>query len=134
MLGRSVATTIGFIGGILVLLGGLLAFLMGVIRGAAVSGFGPIAGALGALLVAAIFGFLIVFTSRPRFLWWPGRRLFNGVLLVVLGVLTWFLVGGSVLVEVGAILAILAGILLPFEGLIGRPFRSGRRIFHRRAF
>ncbi len=131
MFRRGISSLLGFLGGILVLVGGLVAFVLAAVREVGTRSFGLLAGPLLGLLVAAVLGFLIVFTCRPRLLWWPGRRLFNGILLIVWGVLAYLFAAASLLGVVGAVLAVLAGVILPFEGLASG-FFGRRHLFPRR--
>jgi hypothetical protein len=125
---RSAASIAGFVGGILLLLGGVVTFL---------TGLGPqgerLIGAAGAAVVAVVLGLLVVMVSRPRFWWWTARATVNGVLLLVLGVVAWVLVGDGLLAEVGAFLAVLAGVLMLVSVAVGGPFgwrrRTARRYF-----
>lgn len=133
MTGRSVAVVIGFLGGLLVLLGGLVRFVLALAGGVGSSSAatlgGPLLGACGILLL----GLLILFTARPRFWWWPGRRLFNGILLIAFGALAWIFAGGSLLVLFGSVLTLVAGVILPLEGYVMSAFGLNR-LFRRRWF
>ena len=131
MPGKSFATILGFIGGLSVVAGGLLRFLAFTPRALSSGAGSTLLAALAPLLGAIVLGGLVVWVCRPRFWWWPGRRLFNGILLVVLGAAVWIVLGGSILFLVGGLLAILAGIFLPIEGLFLRHVRP-RRLLTRR--
>lgn len=129
MAGRSVATIIGSIGGYLILLGAVVTFVLTWVYSPTLS----IAGPWIPFFASALVALFILFTTRPRLIWWQGRRLFNAVVLLVLGVLAWLLSGGSVIAEVGAILVILAAIVLPVEGELLRALGL-RRPWYRRLF
>ena len=131
MPGKSFATILGFVGGLSVVAGGLLRFLVFTPRAISSGAVSPLLTPLAPLLGAIVLGGLVVWACRPRFWWWPGRRLFNGILLVVLGAAVWILLGASILFLVGGLLAILAGILLPIEGMLLRHARP-RRLLARR--
>ncbi len=131
MPGKSFATILGFVGGLAVVAGGLIRFLAFVPRAISSASGSGLAIALAPLLGAFVLGGLMVWVCRPRIWWWPGRRLFNGILLVVLGAAVWILLGGSILFLVGGLLAILAGIFLPIEGMFLRVSRP-RRLLARR--
>ncbi|HEV2316877.1 MAG TPA: hypothetical protein VGV89_04805 [Thermoplasmata archaeon] len=134
MFGRSLATVLGLIGGILVILGGVVEFLMAVAGGFSGGSFAQVWGVLVPMLLAGTLGLFILLSSRPRIWWWPGRRMFNSIVLIFLGVLAWVLIAGSVLVEFGAVFAILAGVVLPLEGLVAGAFGRGSWLFRRRWF
>ncbi len=133
MAARGLAMILGLIGGLLVSIGGLVSLLSASVRSLSGSTTGFLSGPVVSFLVAFVLGLLILWASRPRWWWWPGRRLFNGVLLVVLGVLAWVFAGGSVLTVIGALLTIVAGVVLPLEGFVGAVFGRGR-LFRRRLF
>lgn len=128
MFGRSLATTVGSIGGWVVLLGGVVTFFLGWVHSPTSTLAGPWIPFLG----TAILALVILFTSRPRLVWWQGRRLFNGIILVVAGALVWALFGNSVITAVGAAVTVFAGVLLPTEGWVFRAIGLRRRLFHRR--
>lgn len=130
MVGRNLATTLGSIGGYVVLLGGILTFAAAWVRAPTLSLGGP----WFPFLATSILALLILFTSRPRLMWWQGRRLFNAFILVVLGALTWLLFGGSVVTTIGAIVTVVAGILLPIEGDILNVLGLRRPWYRRRWF
>jgi hypothetical protein len=131
MFRRSVALLVGLVGGICVILAGLLSF--------ATSALGSVGQRTGGLLLSGVFGLLltlilgviILFTCRQRIFWWPGRRLFNGILLVFLGVLALLFVAPSALLVVGALLTVVAGVLLPVEGAVSGVLGRGH-LFRRR--
>lgn len=132
MLGRSVALILGALGGVLILIGGFVAFLLSL--GASGLTGGSAAGHGSWLLLAGtlILGFLVLLTCRPRLFWWPGRRLFNAVILVVLGLVTWVAFGGFAVTAIGALLTVAAGVVLPLEGLLTGTLREAGRLVHRR--
>lgn len=117
---RSVATILGTLGGLAILVGGLLQFVLRWSVSAGSPSAGALVSGLLALLLAGVLGFFVLISCRPRLWWWPGRRLFNAVWLIVLGAVAWILLGGSLLTNVGALLTIVAGVVLPFEHLVGR--------------
>lgn len=129
-LGRNLATTLGSIGGYVVLLGGILTFVSAWLRAPTLF----LAGPWFPFLATAILALLILFTSRPRLVWWQGRRLFNAFILVVLGALVWLLFGGSIVTTIGAIVTIIAGIILPIEGGLFSALGLRRPWYRRRWF
>lgn len=132
MLGRSFALVIAAVGGVLILLGGVAAFLLSAARSPGAGLAAGLQGAFLALAITLLLGFLVLLTARPRLFWWSGRRLFNAIVLAVLGLLTWVFVGGFVLTAIGAVLTIVGGIALPIEGLVSGLLGGSRRLFHRR--
>ncbi len=130
---RSFATTIGFIGGVAVLAGGLLGLVTSLLAHVSSPGIESLVGAFFGFIAATVLGLVILWVCRPRWWWWPGRRLVNGVLMIVLGVLAWVVAGGAFLTVLGAIITIVAGVLLPVEGFFLGAF-GPRRFFHRRLF
>jgi hypothetical protein len=126
--GRSIGSTLGFFGGLLVVLGGIVTFLLHLAGGNATPSWGGLLPSIAELAIALIFGALIVFTCGPRMFWSGGSRLFTGILLILFGVLTWILLSGSILIELGALLTIVGGIILPLQGWLGRGF--GRRWYY----
>lgn len=127
----SLATTVSLVGGVCIALGGLVEFFRTFVAGVHASTLGGVFPAALALTGTLTIGFFVLLTSRPRIIWWPGRRTFNGLLLVLLGILAWVFSGGFILTEVGALLAILGGVLLPFEGLFVGMFGGWRRWLRR---
>jgi len=109
------------LGGILVILGGILGFLLSLgPRGFGPAYYGPVyAGVFGAL--AVILGAVILVYSGFTHIRGAERNLTGGVVLVVLGVVTWIVVGYWVLVAVGSFLAVVAGLVLLAEVLIADP-------------
>jgi hypothetical protein len=124
MVQRSLVTVLAALGGILVILGGILGFLLS---------FGPrvgprFDGSINAAVfgvLAIIFGLVILVYSGFTHLRGAERNLTGGVVLVVLGVVTWIVVGGWVLVAVGSFLAVVAGLVLLAQLLLDNPRVSG---------
>jgi hypothetical protein len=112
MVQRSLVTLLAALGGILVVVGGLLGALLSI--GPARYGM-PFGGTWSALvlgLLAVVFGLVILAYSGATHFAGVPRNLSGGIILVVLGVVTWVVVGGWVLVAIGAFLTIVAGMLL----------------------
>jgi len=115
MVQRSLVTVLAAMGGILVILGGILGFLLSF----GPRGYGPgypgYYGSVDALVfgvLAVIFGFMILAYSGYTHLRGAERNLTGGVVLIVLGAVTWIVVGGWLLVAVGSFLAVVAGLVL----------------------
>ena len=129
MVGKGVPTAVGFVGGLLVVLGAgsalrrALAGTGGTFSSTAL--FGPAAVAV----FAGVLGLMVLFFSRPRILWWRGRLLFNGLILIVVGAVLLIVVPLGLLIEIGAVLAILAGAIFAIES-----FAPRRSLFRRSWF
>jgi len=113
---REMGHLFGLIGGILVLAGGLFAAAFGVTDLA----LGHLAGAassLAAAVVLFVVGALIVLFAHLADHDWKGRPFASGVVLVVLAFVGWAALGfgANVLALVGAIFALLAGVLYLIE-------------------
>jgi Flp pilus assembly pilin Flp len=121
MFQRSLVAILAALGGILVILGGILGFLLSFAPG----GYGMrdqfAAAALVYGVLAVIFGLVIVAFSGYTHYRGVERSLTGGVILIVLGAVTWIVVGGWVLVAVGSFLAVLAGLLLMAEVFFASP-------------
>jgi hypothetical protein len=125
---RSLVTILAAIGGVLVICGGILGFLLSF----GPRGFGPDyagdGGAFNALVfgvIAVILGLAILVYSGYTHLRGAERNLTGGVVMVVLGAVTWMVVGGWLLVAVGSFLAVVAGLLLLAQILLADPrFRT----------
>jgi hypothetical protein len=129
MSGRGIATLIGLISGVLIIVGGFITFL-GHLAGSSLGALGSGTSSVILPIVTVILGFVVLWVSRPRLFWWPGRRTFNGILLVALGVITWIVVGTNLLVIIGSALAMLSGMVLVVEGFLPRSF-TFRGLFRR---
>lgn len=106
----------GLLGGALIALGGLVSLLVGT----ADLILGRPAGALGAVTDAVILfvvGGLALFFAWLARHEWSSRPLASGVMLVVLAFVGWALVGfgESLLVLIGALFVLLAGVLFLLE-------------------
>jgi hypothetical protein len=112
MRSNSLARTLGFLGGILILLGSVVTFFSGVVFAAIDrslrEGLGQTALAFEQGVVAVLLLFFVALSSaRPR-----DYTLVAGVVLIVVSLLALILLTGGVLVLIGAILTLVAGILL----------------------
>jgi|SRR5208282_985538 len=115
MFQRSLVAVLAAIGGALVILGGLIGILLSLAPGDFGMRYPFGAGALLYGLVAIIFGVLIIVFSGYTHFRGVESNVTGGVILLVFGIVTWIVVGGWVLVAVGAFLAALAGFLLLLE-------------------
>jgi len=118
---KSLVTVLAALGGTLVILGGILGFLLSF----GPRGFGPAYyGSVNAVVfgaLAVVLGIVILVYSGFTHLRGAERNLTGGVVLVVLGVVTWMVVGSWVLVAVGSFLAVVAGLVLLAEILLADP-------------
>jgi multisubunit Na+/H+ antiporter MnhG subunit len=121
MVQRSLVTLLAALGGILVILGGILGFLLSL----GPRGYGPMyygtayAAVFGAL--AVIMGAIILVYSGFTHLRGAERNLTGGVVLIVLGIVTWMVVGNWILVAVGSFLTVVAGLVLLAQVLVDSP-------------
>src|SRR5215469_9909239 len=97
MFGRSIGGLVGFVGGILVIVGGLLAGLLALLGAGLHVGQGVVGGLVVAF-VAILLGIVMLFLSRPRLFWWRGRRIVTGLLLVGVAIITWLAVAANLLI------------------------------------
>lgn len=118
MFGRPVASFIGLVGGISVLLGAAVEFFGSVLGGGLGGSVGTVGSAIAGAIFAALLGAVILFVVRPRFFWWRTRLLFNGILLLLIAVVAWVAVGFNILVLVGSFLTGVAGLLLALKSLL----------------
>ena len=120
MVQRSLVTLLASLGGILVILGGILGALL---SGAPFRYQMPFYGMWSAVVLgvlAIIFGLIILAYSGATHFSGVQRNLAGGVILVVLGVITWVVVGAWLLVAIGSFLTIIAGLLLLGELVLSR--------------
>lgn len=124
MVQRSVVTFLAAAGAVLIIFGGILGFLLSFGPG----GFGGRPGAASAAplygIVAVVLGLIILVFSGYTHYQGVERTLTGGVILIVMGAVSWAIVGGWLLVSLGSLLTILAGLLLGIEAVVARP--SGR--------
>ena len=118
---RSLVTVLAALGGVLVILGGILGFLLSFAPGGLGARFGGELDALVLGALAVVFGFVILVYSGYTHLRGSERSLTGGVVLVILGVVTWVVVGEWVLVAVGSFLTVMAGFVLVAQLLLGEP-------------
>jgi hypothetical protein len=113
---RTMGHLFGLVGGLLILVGGLVAGIFGVADLAVGRAFGA-AGALSDAVVLFVVGALVLLFAYMGEHGWKERPLASGVMLVVLAVLGWAVLGmgGNLLALVGGIFALLAGLLYLIE-------------------
>jgi len=111
MVQRSLVTFLAALGGILVILGGIVGFLLRY----GVYGYGPRYGAVDIAVMgvlAVIFGLAILVFSGYTHVQSAEQGLTGGVILMVLGAVTWAIAGAWLLVALGAFLTIVAGLVM----------------------
>jgi hypothetical protein len=125
MVQRSIVTVLAGLGGVLVILGGILGFLLSI----GPSGYGPrydgTVGALALGLIAIVLGFLILVFSGFTHYQGVDRSVTGGLVLLILGIVTWVIVGGWILIAVGSFLTVVAGLVLVLEVLLAAPRGRG---------
>jgi len=120
MVQRSLVTFLAALGGILVILGGLLGLLLSF----GPYGYGPrfgVASIVVLSVLAIIFGLAILIFSGVTHFRATEQNLAGGVVLIVLGLVTWIISGGLLLVAVGSFLTIVAGLVLVVWLLMDQP-------------
>ncbi|MGA9840613.1 MAG: hypothetical protein WBF81_04730 [Thermoplasmata archaeon] len=111
MVQRSLVTFLAAFGGILVILGGILAFVLSI----GPYGYGPRFGAADFAILAAlaiVFGIVILVYSGVTHFRGAEQNVTGGIVLIVLGIVTWVVAGAWLLVAVGSFLTVLAGAVL----------------------
>lgn len=122
---RSLVTLLAALGGILIIIGGILGFILGF----GPYGYGPRIGDNGSYfavlaLLAIIFGIIILVFSGYTHLRSADQSVVGGLVMMILGLITWVVAGAWLLVAIGSFLAILAGLILLILIVLGEP--SGR--------
>jgi hypothetical protein len=118
MVQRSLVTFLAALGGLLVILGGILGFLLSLGPHGFGDRFGDSGGALLFGILAVIFGLVILVFSGFTHFSGVERNMTGGLILAILGIVTWVVVGDWLLVAVGSFLAVLAGLVLIAEVLM----------------
>jgi hypothetical protein len=114
---RRLGFIFGIIGGLFLLLAALVRLLLGVVffaTGHAYLGVGSLAQSVIYLLIGLVIAFFAFVGRRPG----ADRSLAAGVVLIVLSILGWFTLGfgASLLALIGAVFALIAGILFVVAG------------------
>jgi hypothetical protein len=124
MADRSLVTIIAALGGILVIIGGILGLLLGF----GPYGYGPrfvTADIIVLAVLSIIFGVVIIVYSGFTHVRGANQTLTGGLVLIILGIVTWVIGGAWILVSVGAALTIIAGIVLILWIALGEPRMNG---------
>jgi hypothetical protein len=120
MVQRSLVTVLAALGALLIVLGGIFGFLLSLGRGMYGGPFMGSSGAFAYGFIAVVLGLVILVFSGYTHFQGATSPLTGGLILIVLGAITWAVVGGWLLVAVGSLLAILAGIILTANSLSGQ--------------
>ena len=121
---RTVGYVFGLVAGLLIVIESLLTLFSSAGSLLAGRSAGTAASLTLAFILFVVGILILVLVRRGRHFWTPRRTVVSGVLLVVLALVVFLLVGlgGSLILLVGAVLALLAGILY-LTGLGSRLFR-----------
>ncbi|MCI4331078.1 MAG: hypothetical protein L3K19_04445 [Thermoplasmata archaeon] len=125
MVQRSLVAVLAALGAILIILGGILGFLLSFGPGRFGGRFGSDGGAFVYGIVAVVLGLIILLCSGYTHYRGVNSSLVGGIVLIVLGAVTWAVVGDWVLVAIGAVLVVLAGLVLAAEVLLGQGRSQG---------
>lgn len=121
MVQRSLVTILAAIGGVLVILGGIVGFLLSLgPQGLGLRFYGTF-GALVMGTIAVVLGLVILVFSGYTHYRGVQRSVTGGIILFVLGVVTWVVVGDWVLVALGSFLTVLAGAVLVAQVMLASP-------------
>ncbi len=123
MFERRLVSLLAAIGGILVILGGIVGFFLRLSLGnyGYMYGGGYDAALLIYGMLAVIMGAIILVCSGYTHYRGVQANMGGGLALLVLGVVTWILVGGWTLISAGAFLTVVAGLVLMVEVLLSHP-------------
>ena len=113
---RAMAYLFGLIGGLLIGLGGLFAMSIGLAELVVGHLTGAAAGISEAIILFVVGALILVFAHMGEHAW-RDRPSTSGVLLVILAVVAWsgLGLGSNVIVLVGGLFAVLAGVLYLIE-------------------
>lgn len=125
---RSLVTLLAAIGALFIILGGIIGFLLSFGPGGFGERFGGAAGALVYGALAVILGLLVLLFSGYTHYRAASHNLTGGVILLVLGIVTWVVVGGWILVALGSLLVVVAALIILAEVLLGQPRSSETRV------
>ncbi|MCI4327513.1 MAG: hypothetical protein L3K16_07785 [Thermoplasmata archaeon] len=111
MRSHGLARTFGYLGGILVLLGSVFTFFFGIVYAAVDRSLREGLGSTATALEQLVFGVLLLFFVALASSRSTDRATAGGVVLVVVSVIGLILIGSGVLVLIGFVLTLVAGIL-----------------------
>ena len=122
MSGRSTASFLGFVGGLLVALSGLPGLVGNLLRSGSGAGYLGLISSFILALIAVVLGVILMILARPRLFWWGGRSLTTGIVLIVVAIVSWVILGGGLLLLLGVLLAVLAGVIFVVEEFTHRSY------------
>jgi hypothetical protein len=125
MVQRSLVTLLAALGAILIILGGIVGVLLSLGHGGFGDRFDSGAATVVYGFIAVVLGLILLVFSGYTHYRGVDSSLTGGIILTVMGVVAWVVVGDWVLVALGSFLAVLAGLILVAEALLGTP-RSPR--------
>jgi hypothetical protein len=117
MTGRGVVAVLAGLGGLLMILGGIIGFFRGVAQGVLSHSVTLGFSALTYGIAEVILGLLILVVAGFTHFAGAGSRVGEGLILLILGLVAWFLFPG-ILLELGAILTALAGLIYLIMGVV----------------
>lgn len=130
MLGRTLASVVALLGGILVGLAGAISLVFAVATRTGVAQAPGGALSVPLALVAVLLGILVAALARSGAWTFWRPRLGSAIVLVVLGIIAIWMLAGDLLASVGAFLTVLGGLGVALEGWLRPPLFS-RRWFRR---
>lgn len=114
---KLIPTLLAGIGGLLILLGALVAFLVGMVNGITTNSVAAASTLIATGVMAGVIGVIaLVMTYYARGS--ETERLVGGIGLLVLGVVSWAFLMASTLAIAGSVLVFFGGLVFAVEGLI----------------
>jgi hypothetical protein len=117
MTGRGVVAVLAGLGGILMILGGIIGFFAGLANGLVSHSVTLGFGALEYGIAAVVVGLLILVVAGFTHFAGARSKVGEGLLLLILGLVAWFFLAG-LLVDIGAVLTALAGLIYLIMGVV----------------
>jgi hypothetical protein len=126
---RGISGALGFIGGLLMIFGGIVAFVYGVGYLATAQPAHVITTTFLVALGAVIFGIIVVVVTGTTHMRWmfASAGIPGGIILVILGILTWVLVGKNWIIVTGSILTVVGGLVAIVAAALFRAHRAAER-------
>ncbi|MDE1837333.1 MAG: hypothetical protein KGJ23_12070 [Euryarchaeota archaeon] len=116
---KAVPSLLGAVGGLLLIVGGIVSFILGAVYAVVTAHAQSLIVGIGLGILAGVLGLLTwVMTYYARGT--PGERIVGGVTLIVLGIVGWGFLTGSLIALVGATLAFFAGLIFSLEWAVPR--------------
>lgn len=126
---RGISGALGFIGGLLIIFGGIVAFVYGVGYLATLQSAYTITSTFLVSLGAVILGIIIVIVTGTTHLrvTWASAGIPGGIVLIILGALTWILVGHNWIIVAGSAITIVGGLVAIIAAAMFRAHRAAER-------